>query len=80
MFLSPSKCRPRGVLISQMTDLTPIYVSKMVDSENSMVHFTGVWKALGHQKADVVRLIESEPAGKLSFLWSCAQKPARAWA
>lgn len=34
----------------------------MVDSENSMVHFTGVWKALGHQKADVVRLIESEPA------------------
>lgn len=28
---------------------------------NSMVHFTGIWKALGHNKADVVRLIESQP-------------------
>lgn len=26
-----------------------------------MCHWTGIWKALGKNKADVVRLIESEP-------------------
>lgn len=26
-----------------------------------MVHFTGIWKALGHTKADVVKLVESDP-------------------
>ncbi|KAM0749180.1 hypothetical protein T439DRAFT_381575 [Meredithblackwellia eburnea MCA 4105] len=30
----------------------------MIDTETGYVHFTSIWKALGHTKADVVRLIE----------------------
>lgn len=33
----------------------------MIDCETGMVHFTGIWKALGHTKADVVKLVESDP-------------------
>ncbi|KEI37010.1 uncharacterized protein L969DRAFT_204943 [Mixia osmundae IAM 14324] len=33
----------------------------MIDCETGFVHFTGIWKALGHTKADVVKLIESSP-------------------
>ncbi|KAI5477471.1 hypothetical protein MNV49_006317 [Pseudohyphozyma bogoriensis] len=34
----------------------------MIDTETGMVHFTGIWKALGHTKMDAVKLIESQPA------------------
>lgn len=33
----------------------------MIDTETRMCHWTGIWKALGKTKADVVRLIESQP-------------------
>lgn len=34
--------------------------SILMDSENSMIHFTGIYKALGHKKTDV-KLLETEP-------------------
>lgn len=34
----------------------------LIDSETSFVHFTGIWKALGKPKADIVKLIESQPS------------------
>ncbi|ORY86704.1 transcription regulator HTH, apses-type DNA-binding domain-containing protein, partial [Leucosporidium creatinivorum] len=39
----------------------------MIDTETRMCHWTGIWKALGKSKADVVRLIESQPeiAGRI---------------
>ncbi|PWN51223.1 DNA-binding domain of Mlu1-box binding protein MBP1, partial [Violaceomyces palustris] len=33
----------------------------MIDRETSYVRFTGIWQALGHTKADVVRLLEASP-------------------
>ncbi|KAH7106364.1 DNA-binding domain of Mlu1-box binding protein MBP1 [Auriculariales sp. MPI-PUGE-AT-0066] len=33
----------------------------MMDSENGYILWTGIWKALGNQKADVVKMIESLP-------------------
>lgn len=33
----------------------------MWDYTSGLVHFTGLWKALGHNKAEIVRLIESNP-------------------
>lgn len=34
----------------------------MIDSETGYVHLTALWKALGHNKADVTRLCESDPS------------------
>lgn len=36
-------------------------IDLMVMNFSGMVHFTGIWKALGHTKADVVKLVESDP-------------------
>jgi len=34
--------------------------SSLAAAADLAVHFTGIWKALGHAKADVNRLIESD--------------------
>ena len=39
-----------------------------------MVLFTSIWKSLGHTKADVVRLIESQPDSE--SLLPCPMNPA----
>ncbi|PHZ07205.1 DNA-binding domain of Mlu1-box binding protein MBP1, partial [Rhizopus microsporus ATCC 52813] len=31
------------------------------DSENGYVHFTGIWKALGNSKADIVKIVDGNP-------------------
>ncbi|CEJ05420.1 hypothetical protein RMCBS344292_19362 [Rhizopus microsporus] len=31
------------------------------DSENGFVHFTGIWKALGNSKADIVKIVDGNP-------------------
>ncbi|CEJ01485.1 hypothetical protein RMCBS344292_15510 [Rhizopus microsporus] len=31
------------------------------DSENGLVHFTGIWKALGNSKADIVKIVDGNP-------------------
>lgn len=33
----------------------------MWDQENLYVHFTGIWKALGKTKADIVKIIDANP-------------------
>jgi hypothetical protein len=33
----------------------------MWDRENGYVHFTGIWKALGNNKADIARLVDTHP-------------------
>ncbi|KIJ51084.1 hypothetical protein M422DRAFT_59070 [Sphaerobolus stellatus SS14] len=33
----------------------------MVDSENGYVLWTGIWKALGNPKADILKLIDGQP-------------------
>ncbi|KAL1918143.1 uncharacterized protein VTP21DRAFT_3409 [Calcarisporiella thermophila] len=33
----------------------------MWDSETEEVHFTGIWKALGNSKADIVKIVDSNP-------------------
>ncbi|OAV99272.1 hypothetical protein PTTG_07905 [Puccinia triticina 1-1 BBBD Race 1] len=50
---------PRGYIPVFEYPLNGQYI--MIDCETGMVHFTGIWKALGHNKADVVKLVESDP-------------------
>lgn len=50
---------PRGYIPVFEYPLNGQYI--MIDCETGMVHFTGIWKALGHTKADVVKLVESDP-------------------
>ncbi|KAI7954165.1 hypothetical protein MJO28_006712 [Puccinia striiformis f. sp. tritici] len=50
---------PRGFIPVFEYPLNGQYI--MIDCETGMVHFTGIWKALGHTKADVVKLVESDP-------------------
>ena len=33
----------------------------MWDRETGFVHFTGIWKCLGNSKADIVRVVDSNP-------------------
>ncbi|KAK3828746.1 MAG: transcription regulator HTH, apses-type DNA-binding domain-containing protein, partial [Benniella sp.] len=50
---------PRGFIPVYEYDLYghPI----MWDQENLYVHFTGIWKALGKTKADIVKIIDANP-------------------
>lgn len=33
----------------------------MWDRETGYVHFTGIWKALGNSKSDIVKMVDSNP-------------------
>ncbi|KAF9651322.1 DNA-binding domain of Mlu1-box binding protein MBP1, partial [Thelephora ganbajun] len=33
----------------------------MMDTDDGYILWTGIWKALGHSKADIVKMVESEP-------------------
>ncbi|CEP15588.1 hypothetical protein [Parasitella parasitica] len=37
----------------------------MWDRESGYVHFTGIWKALGNSKADIVKMVDSNPELKV---------------
>jgi hypothetical protein len=48
----------------------------MIDTQTAMVHITGIWKALGKNKADIVRLIESQPESALAAEVASSSKEA----
>ncbi|GAA5814728.1 hypothetical protein MFLAVUS_008229 [Mucor flavus] len=50
---------PRGYIpvYEYMINNTPI----MWDRETGYVHFTGIWKALGNSKSDIVKMVDSNP-------------------
>ncbi|KAI7865063.1 hypothetical protein BDF14DRAFT_1828212 [Spinellus fusiger] len=49
---------PRGLLVYEyMINGQPI----MWDRETGYVHFTGIWKSLNNSKADIVKMVDSNP-------------------
>ncbi|KAI8098318.1 transcription regulator HTH, apses-type DNA-binding domain-containing protein, partial [Gilbertella persicaria] len=50
---------PRGYIpvYEYVINNTPI----MWDRETGYVHFTGIWKALGNSKSDIVKMVDSNP-------------------
>ncbi|KAF9650207.1 DNA-binding domain of Mlu1-box binding protein MBP1, partial [Thelephora ganbajun] len=50
---------PRGYIPVYEYSLRGQWV--MMDMDDGYILWTGIWKALGHSKADIVKFLESEP-------------------
>ena len=63
LLLSPSflKLNPHPSVLALVYEYELYGHPIMWDQENLYVHFTGIWKALGKTKADIVKIIDANP-------------------